>query len=117
MPTGSTKTNYWPVVGNHATGVRFENNRIILILDDDREISLPLSKYPTLKKATPAQRRNWEIIGPGDGFDWPDLNLQLAADAMVMGIPEGIPKPPDIPELGLYADAKHGRRSKKKRSA
>ena len=102
---------------NHATGLRFSNGRVIIILDDGREVSLPLSKYPTLLKAKPAQRRNWEMIGPGDGFDWPDLNLQLAVDAMVLGIPEGIPKPPDFPELGLYAADKSNRKTRKKKSA
>jgi hypothetical protein len=102
---------------NRATKLRFANGRMIIALDDGREISLPLSKYPTLLQATAAQRRNWEMIGPGDGFDWPDLNLQLAVDALVQGIPEGIPKPPDIPELGLYADEQSHRRPRKKRSA
>jgi Protein of unknown function (DUF2442) len=117
MPTGAVRRNNKSIAGNHATGLRFQNGRLVIVLKDDREVSLPLSKYPTLQKATPAQRRNWEIIGPGDGFDWPDLDLQLCVDAMVLGIPEGIPKPPDFPELGLYADDKPTRRTRKKKSA
>jgi len=117
MPTGAVRQNNKFTGGNRATGLRFQNGRLVITLKDDREVSLPLSKYPTLKKATPAQRRHWEMIGPGDGFDWPDLDLQLAVDAMVMGIPEGIPKPPDFPELGLYADDKPNRRARKKTSA
>jgi len=116
MPTGVKNKNKSGMT-NHATGLRFASGRLIIALDDDREVSLPLSKYPTLQQATPSQRRNWEMIGPGDGFDWPDLDLQLAVDAMVLGIPEGIPKPPDFPELGLYADEKSNRRTRKKKSA
>jgi hypothetical protein len=116
MPIG-VKSKKNSSMTNHATGLRFASRRLIILLDDDREVSLPLSKYPTLLRATPAQRRNWEMIGPGDGFDWPDLDLQLAVDALVMGIPEGIPRPPDFPELGLYADEKPSRRARKKKSA
>ena len=116
MPTG-VKDKHNSQMQNRATGLRFTNGRVIITPDDGREVSLPLAKYPTLQKARPAQRRNWEMIGPGDGFDWPDLDLQLAVDAMVMGIPEGIPKPPDFPELGLYADEKPHRRTRKKKSA
>ena len=115
MPTG-VKDKHNSQMQNRATGLRFTNGRVIITLDDGREVSLPLAKYPTLQKARPAQRRNWEMIGPGDGFDWPDLDLQLAVDAMVMGIPEGIPKPPDFPELGLYADEKPHRRTRRKKS-
>src|SRR4051794_10111104 len=58
-----------------AVGLRFERNRLTVTLDDDREVSVPLSWYPTLQKATPSQRRDWELIGPGKGFFWQSLDL------------------------------------------
>ena len=77
-----------------ATGLRFEKDRLVLLLDDQREISLPLSKYPTLQAASSSQRRAWEIIGDGDGFHWEALDLDLSTLGLANGYPERIPKPP-----------------------
>ncbi len=55
--------------------------------DDGRIISLPLKWYPRLNRATPAQRRNWELIGRGYGVHWPDVDEDLSADGLLQGRP------------------------------
>ena len=40
-------------------------DRLTVSYDDGRIVSLPLKWYPRLRRATPAQRRNWELIGRG----------------------------------------------------
>jgi hypothetical protein len=68
-------------------------------LPDDREISQPLERYPTLMKATVAQRNAWELIGPALGFHWPGLDLDLSVDGLLHGLPECIPRPPSLESL------------------
>lgn len=100
-----------------ATAVRFSSGYMVLTLTDGRQLSIPLKFYPTLLRATPAQRSAWQLIGRGTGICWDNLDLQLYVQYLLEGAREGIPKPPDIPELGLYADDKSHRRPRKKRSA
>jgi len=100
MRTGKTKIPDESSL--RATGLRFEKGRVVVILDDDREVSVPLSKYPSLLHATPTQRRAWEIIGDGDGFHWESLNLDLSTYGLVNGIREGIPRPPKLSEIEFF---------------
>ena len=70
---------------------------MVVVLDDRREMSLPLSLYPTLLHASPTQREAWELIGPGKGFYWEQLDLDLSVEGLLQGLPEAIPAPPRSP--------------------
>ncbi|WP_370690146.1 DUF2442 domain-containing protein [Fluviicoccus sp.] len=35
---------------------------------------MPLSWFPVLKQATPAQRAKWRLIGHGEGVYWPEID-------------------------------------------
>jgi hypothetical protein len=80
-----------------AVGLRFEKNRLVVELSDQREVSVPLSRYPTLVRARPAQRAAWRMIGLGKGFHWEALDLDLSVRGLVSGLPEVIPRPPARP--------------------
>jgi hypothetical protein len=77
-----------------AIGLRIERDRLIVELDGEREVSVPLRRYPTLQKAKPAARAAWKLIGPGMGFHWKSLDLDLSVRGIVSGLPEVIPAPP-----------------------
>jgi hypothetical protein len=77
-----------------AVGLRFARNRLIVELADAREVFIPLTHYPTLHKARPAQRNNWKKLG--QGFHWPSLDLDLSVRGLVSGLPEVIPAPPTL---------------------
>jgi hypothetical protein len=62
-------------------------DRITVSFDDGRVVSLPLKWYPRLVRATPAQRRNWELIGRGYGVHWPDVDEDLSAEGFLKGWP------------------------------
>ena len=79
-----------------ATGLRFHKDRLIVKLNDGREVSIPLKRYPTLQKAKPAERARWTLIGPGLGFQWKGLDLDLSVRGLVSGLPEVIPAPPRL---------------------
>lgn len=64
---------------------------ITAYLVDGRIISVPLAWSWRLSEATPEQRRNYEIIGDGQGMHWPDIDEDISAEGMMYGIPA--PKP------------------------
>jgi hypothetical protein len=79
---------------NRAKGLRFEANRLIVQFRDGREVHVPLRLYPSLRRATPAERDHRTMIGPGKGFHWPELDLDLSIDGLIQGLREAIPPPP-----------------------
>jgi hypothetical protein len=77
---------------------------IEITLEDQRRHRVPLDFYPSLVRATPQQRRNWEWIGRGSGLHWPDLDLDLSVDGILAGNRERVIAPYslliDVPENG-----------------
>lgn len=61
---------------------------LLAYLSDGRIIASPMSLYPTLLHAKPAERSRWRKIGGGQGFNWPDLDLDLSVEGMLAGTPE-----------------------------
>ena len=83
-------------VSTKARSVRFEGERMILTLTDDREISVPVEWYPRLAQASPAQRNDWRLIGDGEGIHWPGVDEDLPVVGILLGLkpPPGLaPKP------------------------
>ena len=97
MPTGNgNKRNGVRKSEPRATGVRFARGRLIVALSDEREISIPLKRYPSLLKTSAAKRSRWVLIGHGQGFHWPELDLDLSLVGLTNGLPEAIPRPPHL---------------------
>ena len=76
-------------ISTRARSVRFEGERMIVTLTNDREISVPVAWYPRLAQATPKQRNNWRLIGDGEGIHWPDVDEDLPVAGILLGL-----KPP-----------------------
>ena len=68
-----------------AMGVEVTEDSLIVELSDGRIISVPLAWYPRLVHATPEERSNWELIGPGEGIHWPDLDEDVSVDMLLTG--------------------------------
>ncbi len=68
-------------------GVELTDDTLTVALMDGRTISVPLAWYPRLLKATPEQRRNWQIAGGGYGMHWPDIDEDLNTEGMLRGAP------------------------------
>jgi hypothetical protein len=58
-------------------------------LSDGRTISVPLAWYPRLLHGTFEERRNWRLIGTGEGIHWPDLDEDISIENLVLGRPSG----------------------------
>ena len=54
-------------------------------LTDGRRVSVPLDWYPRLKHGSAAERKNWELIGAGDGLHWPGLDEDISVDGLLAG--------------------------------
>ena len=56
-------------------------------LADGRAISVPLSWSWRLSEATPEQRKNFQILGSGEGVHWPDVDEDIGVEGMLAGVP------------------------------
>jgi hypothetical protein len=63
-------------------------------LTDGRVIGVPLAWSWRLSGATPAQRRHYKIIGEGEGIHWPEIDEDISARGMLLGVPARPPKQP-----------------------
>ena len=69
-----------------AQSVEFDAHMMRVTFIDGRELAVPLAWFPTLKKATAAQRARYEIGGGGVGLHWPDLDEDLSIAGLMAGV-------------------------------
>ncbi|MGH7136537.1 MAG: DUF2442 domain-containing protein [Pirellulales bacterium] len=67
-------------------------DEIVAQLVDGRRISVPLVWSWRLANATSEQRKNYEILGSGEGIHWPDIDEDISARGMLQGVPARPPK-------------------------
>lgn len=79
-------------VESRVSSVEVTDEAITARLVDGRVISVPLAWSWRLSEATPAQRRNWELIGDGHGVHWPDVDEDISAEGMLNGVPARRPR-------------------------
>jgi hypothetical protein len=63
---------------------RIADVRFDVLLQDGREIAVPLWWYPRLLRATP-ERNHWQILPFGDALHWPDLDEDLDVQGFLIG--------------------------------
>jgi Protein of unknown function (DUF2442) len=51
-----------------AIDIVFLNSKMIVFLEDGRELSIPLEWFPRLREATIEQLNKWRLIGNGEGI-------------------------------------------------
>ena len=56
-------------------------------LSDGRTISVPLAWFPRLVHASPAERKNWRLIGSGHGIHWEDIDEDISVEGLLAGKP------------------------------
>jgi hypothetical protein len=79
MNTAVKKVKNYPVI----TGVAVRAGKIIAILNDGREVSIPLSRFPRLLNATSIQQNRFEISPSGYGIHWPELDEDISVKAFI----------------------------------
>ena len=68
---------------NNAVDVKFTENKMMLFMEDGREISFPLEWFVSLRNATQAQLNNWRFIGKGEGIHWQDLDDDISVELLL----------------------------------
>jgi hypothetical protein len=58
-----------------------------MILNDGRSIAVPLGWFPRLEHASPHERKNWRLIGNGEGIHWEDIDEDISVEGLLAGIP------------------------------
>ncbi len=66
-----------------ANQVWFADNKLYVLLNDGRELGIPLEWFPKLSKATDAERLKYRLIGNGIGICWESLDEDLSVSAFL----------------------------------
>jgi hypothetical protein len=66
-----------------AVDIWFDDIKMYLILDDGRELTVPINWFPSLRDATPDQRKKWRFIGDGEGIHWEDLDEDILVEGLL----------------------------------
>ncbi len=72
-----------------AMDVTVNAQEIAVDLVDSRTIIVPLGWYPRLRHGTSKERKNWRLIGTGEGIHWPDLDEDISVKNLLAGQPSG----------------------------
>lgn len=62
---------------NSATALSFTEDKMVILLEDGRELAVPLEWFPRLRDASLAQLTDWRLIGNGEGIHWPELDEDI----------------------------------------
>jgi hypothetical protein len=71
---------------SNAMDVETTDTALRITLADGRELSAPLEWFPRLRDATPEQRRNWRLIGRGEGIHWPEIDEDIAVETLLRAV-------------------------------
>jgi hypothetical protein len=66
-----------------AVDVTVTDDQILVVLADGRELAAPLAWSPRLAEATADQRKNWRLIGRGQGIRWPDVDEDISVASLL----------------------------------
>lgn len=69
---------------SEAEQVTVSDTELGVRLRDGRTITVPLRWFPTLDRATQAQRDNFTLIGNGEGIRWPELDEDVSIAGLLI---------------------------------
>ncbi len=72
-----------------AETVAVTEDTLTVELSDGRSLSVPLAWFPRLVHATPTERKNWQLIGRGQGIHWDTLDEDISIEGLFAGKPSG----------------------------
>jgi hypothetical protein len=68
---------------NRGIDLAFTKDKMILFVEDGREVSFPLEWFPKLSHATVSQLNKWRFIGNGEGIHWEELDEDLSVEKLL----------------------------------
>lgn len=69
-----------------ASKIWFDKDNMWMNLSDGRQLSVPLTYFPRLHKATEQQRENYELSGGGTGLHWDEIDEDISVPNLLIGI-------------------------------
>jgi hypothetical protein len=66
-----------------AVDVSFVSDMLQVELADGRAIAVPLEWFPDLERASPKERKNWQLIGGGLGIRWEDREEDVSVESLL----------------------------------
>lgn len=72
-----------------AESVTISDDTLTVDLSDGRSISVPVAWYPRLAHASPAERRQWRLVGRGTGIHWEALDEDISVAGLLAGKASG----------------------------
>ena len=72
-----------------AMDVTISKEEVTVHLVDGRTIIVPLVWFPRLLHGKAKERKNWQLIGNGQGIHWPDLDEDISVRNLLLGQPSG----------------------------
>jgi hypothetical protein len=68
---------------HNAVNLSFTESKMMIFLEDGRELSIPLEWFPKLRNASMKELNNWRLIGNGEGIHWEDLDEDLSVERLL----------------------------------
>ena len=69
-----------------AIDVKVTEDQLFVVLADGRELGAPLAWFPRLANASEAQRKNWRLIGRGQGIHWADVDEDISVASLLRAV-------------------------------
>ncbi|TPV33828.1 DUF2442 domain-containing protein [Paucihalobacter ruber] len=66
-----------------AVDISFTTSKMVIILEDGRELSVPLEWFKKLRNASIDQLTNWRFIGKGEGIHWEELDEDISIENLL----------------------------------
>lgn len=66
-----------------AVELSFSKDKMIVFLEDGRELSVPLEWFPKLRNASLEQLKKWRFIGNGEGIHWEELDEDISVERLL----------------------------------
>ncbi|MEO5649166.1 MAG: DUF2442 domain-containing protein [Ginsengibacter sp.] len=67
----------------NAIDLYFADNKMIIYIEDGRELSIPLEWFPKLRDATSEQLKKWRLIGNGEGIHWDEIDEDILIENLL----------------------------------
>jgi hypothetical protein len=67
----------------NAIDIVFSDSKMIVFLEDGRELAVPLEWFPRLRKATEEQLKKWRFIGKGQGIHWEEIDEDISIENLL----------------------------------
>ena len=74
-----------PSADPRAIDVAVSADELTVELADGRRVIVPIAWFPRLLHADQDQRRNWRLVGDGQGIHWPDVDEDLSVSGLLRG--------------------------------